>query len=390
MSKWGPLVNRYEADQQRKILSLDGGGIRGILTLEILLELERQLKSHLNKDDTFRLSDYFDYVGGTSTGAIIAAGLSLGMSVEQLLNFYEHKGESMFDKAFLLKRVKYFYNDGPLLKELKATFGGGDIDLKSGDFKTLLLVVTMNRSTDSPWPITNNPNAKYNDPKRLDCNLRIPLYQLVRASTAAPAYFRPETLQWDPNNPEKTFVFVDGGVTPYNNPAFLLYRIATQQPYGLNWKTGEKELLIVSVGTGSAPSPGVYDHLLETLKELPNNLMYAMQVDQDINCRTVGRCIFGAPIDRELGDMIPLDKEDKIFDLGSDANRHFSYVRYNADLSENGLEKLKLSHIDSDKVRQMDSVEYMPQLREVGKATGIQQVKVKNHFSHFLPKASQN
>lgn len=302
----------------------------------------------------------------------------------QLLDFYEQKGAAMFDKAFLLKRVKYFYNDGPLMKELKATFGSGDINLESGDFKTLLLVVTMNRSTDSPWPISNNPNAKYNVPNRLDCNLRIPLYQLVRASTAAPAYFRPETLQWDPTNAEKTFVFVDGGVTPYNNPSFLMYRMATQKPYGLNWKTGEKDLLIVSVGTGSAPSSGVYDHLLETLKELPNTLMYAMQVYQDINCRTVGRCIFGAPIDRELGDMVPLDSSDKILDLDSDANRHFSYVRYNASLTDEGLEDLNLSHIVSDDVRKMDSVEFIPQLREVGKAVGERQVKVKEHLRRFI------
>jgi len=384
MSKWGPLTARYENEQPRKILSLDGGGIRGVLTLEILLELENQLKKELKKDDNFRLSDYFDYIGGTSTGAIIAAGLSRGMSSMQLLDFYEQKGEAMFDKAFLLKRVKYFYNDGPLMKELKATFGAGDIDLQSGGFKTLLLVVTMNRSTDSPWPISNNPNAKYNAADRADCNLRIPLYQLVRASTAAPAYFRPETLQWDPKNPEKTFVFVDGGVTPYNNPSFLMYRMATQKPYGLNWKTGEKDLLIVSVGTGSAPSPGTYDHLLETLKELPNNLMYAMQVDQDINCRTVGRCIFGAPIDRELGDMVPLDGNDKILDLDSDADRHFSYVRYNANLSEEGLKDLGLTDIDSDDVRKMDSVEFIPQLREVGKAVGGKQVKVKEHLRRFI------
>ena len=383
MSIWGPLSNRYETLQPRKILSLDGGGIRGVLTLEILLELETQLKSALAKDDNFRLSDYFDYIGGTSTGAIIAAGLSRGMSVNQLLDFYEQKGEAMFDKAFLLKRVKYFYNEGPLMKELKATFGSGDIDLKSGEFKTLLLVVTMNRSTDSPWPISNNPNAKYNKQDRPDCNLRIPLYQLVRASTAAPAYFRPETLQWDPKDPEKTFVFVDGGVTPYNNPSFLMYRMATQTPYGLNWKTGEKDLLIVSVGTGSAPSPGVYDHLLETLKELPNNLMYAMQVDQDINCRTVGRCIFGAPIDRELGDMVPLDGNNKILDLGSDANRHFSYVRYNANLSDEGLKDLGVGHINSDEVRQMDSVKYIPQLREVGKAVGKKQVNIQ-HLAMFV------
>jgi uncharacterized protein len=386
MSKWGPQAARYENEQPRKILSLDGGGIRGVLTLEILWEVEKQIKKALQKDDSFRLSDFFDYIGGTSTGAIIAAGLSKGMSVTQLLNFYEAKGEAMFDKAFLLKRVKYFYNDGPLLQELKKTFGDGDIDMQSGDFKTLLLVVTMNRSTDSPWPISNNPYARYNEQSRPDCNLRIPLYQLVRASTAAPAYFRPETLQWDPKDAEKTFVFVDGGVTPYNNPSFLMYRMATQKPYGLNWKTGEKQLLIVSVGTGSAPSPGAYNNLLDTLKELPNNLMYAMQIDQDINCRTVGRCIFGAPIDRELGDMIPLNNDNEMLGLDSDANRHFSYVRYNANLSEEGLKDMGLAHIDSDEVRQMDSVEYIDKLREVGRKTGEMQVNVKDHFKYFVGK----
>lgn len=383
MSKWGPLAQRYEKKQPRKLLALDGGGIRGVLTLEILLEMEKQLKTEMKNDD-LRLSDYFDYIGGTSTGAIIAAGLSLGMRVQQLLDFYEQKGEAMFDKAFLLKRVKYFYNEGPLLKELKNTFGTGNIDLRSGNFKCLLLVVTMNRSTDSPWPISNNPDAMFNCDTNADCNLRIPLYQLVRASTAAPAYFRPETLQWDPNNPDKTFVFVDGGVTPYNNPSFLMYRMATQKPYNLNWETGEKKLFIASVGTGSAPSPGTYDHLLETLKELPNNLMYTMQVDQDINCRTVGRCIYGAPIDMELGDMVPMNDSNQVLPLDSDANRHFGYVRYNADLSQNGLDAAGLSHLESDEVRQMDSVKYIPQLREVGRTTGKMQVKVKEHFANFL------
>jgi len=384
MANWGSLAQRYEKVQPRKILSLDGGGIRGVLTLEILLEIENQLKAELKKDDSFRLSDYFDYIGGTSTGAIIAAGLSLGMSVNELLKFYEDKGEAMFDKSFLLKRVKHFYNDGPLLKELKNTFGEGDINIASDRFKTLLLIVTMNRSTDSPWPISNNPNAKYNKTDRPDCNLKIPLYQLVRASTAAPAYFRPETLQWDPNDPEKTFVFVDGGVTPYNNPSFLLYKMATQAAYGLNWKTGEKNLLIVSVGTGSAPSAGVYNNLLDTLKELPTNLMYAMQVDQDINCRTVGRCIFGAHIDRELRDMIPLDSNGQPLSMDTDANKHFLYVRYNADLSVQGLEEIGLSRIDSDEVREMDSVKYIPQLREVGKAVGKNQVNVREHFKFFV------
>ena len=389
MSVWGPLADRYDKDpagQQRKILSLDGGGIRGVLTLEILAEMERQLKQKLKKDDSFRLSDYFDYIGGTSTGAIIAAGLSLGMSVQQLLDFYQEKGAAMFDKAFLLKRVKYFYNDGPLARELKATFGDGNLQLSSGVFKCLLLIVTMNRSTDSPWPISNNPLAVFNNPANPDCNLKIKLYQLVRASTAAPAYFRPETLQWDPDNPEKTFVFVDGGVTPYNNPAFLLYRMATQPDYRLNWQSGEDKLLVVSVGTGASPSPGVYDNLLETLKELPNNLMYAMQTDQDINCRTIGRCTYGAPIDLEMGDLIPRSAPNSsgtdVLPLSTGLGRQFLYARYNADLSQQGLDKMGLSHIVSDEVRQMDSVKYIDKLREVGNKAG-KQVNMA-HFGTFV------
>ena len=384
MSVWGPLAERYETPQPRKILALDGGGIRGVITLEILAEMEQQLKQKLNKGDDFRLGDYFDYIGGTSTGAIIAAGLSIGMSVQELLEFYLNRGKDMFDKTFILKRWKSLYESGPLLDMLKETFGADtDLLVRNGKYKSLLLVVAMNRTTDSPWPISNNPKAKYNDESRPDCNARIKLFQLVRASTAAPVYFPPETLQWDPNNPEKTFVFVDGGVTPYNNPAFLMYRMATQPAYNLNWETGEDKLLIVSVGTGSAISAGSYDNLLEAAKGLPNNLLYAMQVDQDINCRTVGRCTYGAAIDRELKFMIPMDSEGNIIPLTQDTKRHFLYVRYNADLSREGLDEMGLVDIDSDDVRQMDSVKYIHELESVGKATAKQQVKM-DHFGKFV------
>ncbi|MEP7230818.1 MAG: patatin-like phospholipase family protein [Ginsengibacter sp.] len=383
MSVWGPLQQRYETTQPRKILALDGGGIRGVLTLEILAEMEKQLRQKLNKGDDFVLGDYFDYIGGTSTGAIIAAGLSIGMSVSQLLEFYIKKGKDMFDKNFILKRWKALYESGPLLKMLKETFGEDtDLMVRKGKYKSLLLVVTMNRSTDSPWPISNNPLAKFNDESLPDCNSRIKLFQLVRASTAAPVYFPPETLQWDPNDPEKTFVFVDGGVTPYNNPSFLMYRMATQSAYNLSWPTGEDKLLIISVGTGSAPSAGAYNNLLDAAKGLPNNLMYAMQVDQDINCRTVGRCTYGANIDLELKYMVPMDEKGNLVPLASDTKRHFLYARYNADLSRKGLDEMGLGNIDSDHVREMDSVLYIDQLRQVG-SKAAEQISME-HFGSFV------
>ncbi|MEO6288886.1 MAG: patatin-like phospholipase family protein [Ginsengibacter sp.] len=383
MSVWGPLQKRYETPQPRKILALDGGGIRGVLTLEILAEMEKQLRQKLNKGDDFVLGDYFDYIGGTSTGAIIAAGLSIGMSVEKLLEFYVKKGKDMFDKNFILKRWKALYESGPLLEMLKETFGEDtDLMIRKGRYKSLLLVVTMNRSTDSPWPISNNPLAKYNDESRPDCNSKIRLFQLVRASTAAPVYFPPETLQWDPNDPEKTFVFVDGGVTPYNNPSFLMYRMATQPAYKLNWDTGEDKMLIISVGTGSAPSAGSYNNLLDAAKGLPNNLMYAMQVDQDVNCRTVGRCTYGANIDRELKFMIPMNNDGTVIPLTNNTSRHFLYARYNADLSREGLDEMGLTNIDSNHVREMDSVLYIDQLRQVGQKAA-EQISM-HHFGSFV------
>jgi hypothetical protein len=376
MSDWGPLKERYLNKRPRKILSLDGGGIRGIITLEIPAKIESELRNRSGRGKDFRLCDYFDYIGGTSTGAIIAAGLSIGKSVQELLDFYIYQGKDMFDKNFIIYRWKALYESGPLLEMLKATFGADtDLMVRKGKYKCLLLVVTMNRTTDSPWPITNNPMAKYNDESRPDCNARIKLYQLVRASTAAPVYFPAETLQWDPNDPDKTFVFVDGGVTPYNNPAFLLYRKATQPAYRLNWETGEDKLLIVSVGTGAAPSEGEYKHILDTATGIPTNMMYAMQVDQDINCRAIGRCTYGEAIDRELGTMIPPEP------LSANTGKDFLYVRYNATLTRKGLDELGLLDIDPENVRKMDSVKYINQLQRVGKVAASQ-VNIE-HFGSF-------
>jgi hypothetical protein len=77
-------------------------------------------------------------------------------------------------------------------------------------------------SLAAPWPVSNNPAAKYNALDRIDCNLRIPLWQFVRGSTAAPTYFPPEVGKVG----EDEFIFVDGGVTMYNNPAFQLFLMA--------------------------------------------------------------------------------------------------------------------------------------------------------------------
>jgi Patatin-like phospholipase len=389
MSVWGALAERYEVQPgeeppPRKLLALDGGGIRGILTLEVLLRIERLLAEATGEGEKFRLCDFFDYVGGTSTGAIIAAGLARGMSAGELLDFYEQAGPAMFEKAGFLRRLRYFYRSQPLAEKLKKTFGE-QTNLLPENLKCLLLVVTRNVTTDSSWPISSNPLAKYNNPSRRDSNLKIPLWQLVRASTAAPVFFAPEVLKWDPNDPTKTFKFEDGGLTPYNNPAFLLSRMATQAPYNLNWKTGERNLLLVSVGTGAAPrlDADVYSkgNILGHVRNLPSALMYGAQVDQDINCRMVGRCVYGDNIDSELGDLVPRENGDAI-PLSQDLGRAFLYTRYNADLSSPWLDERGLGDIDPSKVAKLDSKDHIGDLRRIGRRVG-EEVKLE-HFGPFV------
>lgn len=391
--RWGPLYGRYSNPAPRKLLALDGGGIRGVLTLQILHRIEQLLGGG---NPAFRLCDYFDYIGGTSTGAIIAAGLARGMSTAELTDFYRRTGPEMFEKSHLFDRLRSMYQADPLRQQLQDVFGAGTT-LEPGHLRTLLLAVTRNVTTDSPWPVSSNPDARYNDPARRDCNSRIPLWQLVRASTAAPLFFPPEVLNWDPADPHKSFVFVDGGVTPYNNPAFLLYRMATQPAYRLEFPTGESRLLLVSVGTGAGATLGGTQPdstFIPALKDLPNALMYSIQVEQDVACRTTGRCTYGDVIDRELLDLVPRQGDDTgtldqrlarpAIPLTQDLGRAFLYVRYNADLSGTGLQRLGCGDLDGAQVAKMDNATpaNIEALVRVGTAAAAQVQAA--HFGPFV------
>jgi patatin-like phospholipase/acyl hydrolase len=376
------LRERIRAPGPKKILALDGGGIRGMMTVEILSAIEELLRDAQPqaKRDSFVLADYFDFVAGTSTGAILAACISLGMRVGKIRKFYVESGADMFDKSSLLKKWRYKYNDEGLANKLKHELKL-DTTLGSDRLRTLLMMVMRNATTDSPWPIWNNPKAKYNLRCREDgrprdnCNLDIPLWQLVRASTAAPVFFPPEVVKIG----QDEFVFVDGGITTYNNPSFKAFIMATTEPYHVNWATGEENMLIVSIGTGTNPNankdlaPGEMN-LLYNAGSLPSALMFAALNEQDLLCRVFGKCLVGDPLDREVGDLIGKK--------GPVSPKLFTYMRYNAELSEKGLPKLGLSDVKPEDVQQLDSTEHIKELQEVGQAVA-KQVKPE-HFKGFV------
>lgn len=401
------LDHKIKRDGKKKLLTLDGGGIRGIMTVEILAGLEAMLREKLGADDSFRLSHYFDYVGGTSTGAIIATCVSLGMRVSEIRDFYVANGEAMFDKAGLLRRFRYKYDDDRLAAKLREVLSVRDekgksvknskgevelLTLGSKQLQTLLLVVMRNATTDSPWPLSNNPHAKYNDPQREDSNLELPLWQIVRASTAAPVYFPPEVVKVG----RKEFVFVDGGITPYNNPAFLIFLMSTVGAYRLGWETGADRMLIVSVGTGSSPdanedlAPGEMN-LLYNAGSIPSALMYAASNEQDLLCRVFGDCRVGDQLDREVGDLVDREVEDLVDRESTAASasvpglrpKLFTYLRYNAELSRAGLDALGLPNVHPKQVQTLDAVDRIPELQEVGRAVVKSKMR-PGHFEGFL------
>jgi patatin-like phospholipase/acyl hydrolase len=380
------VQDKKDKQGPRKLLALDGGGIRGVMTLEVLAKLESELQAKLGRDASFVLADYFDYVAGTSTGAIIATCLSLGMRVDEIRSFYIDSGPAMFDKSNLITRYyRNKFDDQKLAAKLQAVIaqksGEPTATLGSPALRTYLMLVLRNATTDSPWPVSNNPAAKYNDPARPDSNLNLPLWQLVRASTAAPTYFPPEIITFKAGEKAYEFIFVDGGVTMYNNPAFQLFLMATLKPYKLEWPTGEDQMLLVSIGTGTAAdanknlTPGEMN-IIYNASSLPSAFMFAASNEQDFLCRVFGKCLSGGMLDREVWDM----KGDN--GQGPVSPKLFTYLRYNAELTREGLDALGLSHIEPRNVQQMDSVDHITELQEVGRAVA-KQVNLE-HFAGFL------
>ncbi len=189
----GKFREKLQATPKKKLLALDGGGIRGVITLEVLDRIEQIVRQKLGRSDAV-LADYFDYLGGTSTGAIIASCLSVGMTVDAVRRFYVSSGPDMFTRAGILRRFYNKFDQDKLADQLRDVFGA-NTNLGSDKLRTLLMLVLRNATTDSPWPISSNPAALFNDSSLGNCNLNLPLWQLVRASTAAPTFFPPELVQ---------------------------------------------------------------------------------------------------------------------------------------------------------------------------------------------------
>jgi len=347
-----------ENQRPKRILALDGGGIRGALTLGFLEKIEEILRERENNPNLL-LCDYFDLIGGTSTGAIIAAGLSIGRTASEIKDLYLGIGDKIFGKKYSLllnffKRSRAKFDFQPLEDALTEVFG--DITMGSDKIRTGLCIVTKRADTLSTWPILNNPDGKY-----FEKNKGMLLRKVVRASAAAPSYFVPQKI--DVGSGE-VGAFIDGGVSLANNPSLQLFLVATLKGFKYNWPTGADNLSILSIGTGTYkkkydPEKIAKKNLLGWASMIPEIFME----DANYLNQTIMQYMSTSPkpreIDSEIGDLA----DDKLT-----PEPLLSYIRYNVMLEENELNSLGLQYSREKIVslREMSDAKNKEDLYEIG------------------------
>ncbi len=202
----------------RRILTIDGGGIKGIFPASFLSTLEEAIND--------RVSNYFDLIVGTSTGGIIALGLGSGMTAKEILEMYEEFGEKVFSGNKIINILKHFfvskYNSIPLEKALRNKFG----DKKFGECNNRLVIPCTNLDTGEVHIYKTSHN------KRLEVDYKKEIVEIALQTAAAPTYFPPHI---DKSN----IPLIDGGIWA-NNPVSVAVVEAIAL---LNWDANKIKIL---------------------------------------------------------------------------------------------------------------------------------------------------
>jgi hypothetical protein len=232
-----------------RILSIDGGGIRGILPGTILQVIEEKIQVYTDNPEA-RLVDFVDFIAGTSTGAIIACGMLAPSSedpgrpkyqLKEIVDWYHQKGGAIFNKPFLHKLKSLWgildekYPNTPLKDALKEQFGD---NLVSGLLKPCLVTAYEIEARKSMF-ITQHNAAISPD---VDFLVR----DALLASCSAPTYFEAVKI---PSLSNEEHVLIDGGVFA-NNPAMCAYAEVRKLTFGDLIHPTSNDMLLVSFGTG--------------------------------------------------------------------------------------------------------------------------------------------
>lgn len=225
-----------------KILSIDGGGIKGVFPAHYLELVESELQNRI--DGKTKIYQHFDLITGTSTGGIIALALSLGIPASEIYNLYLDNAKNIFGKGkSFCRQIFNAKHDNRFLENLirskfQEYFDEKDPRLIDAKTHVCIPIYDLNRGNPSVLKSKYHPNFIK--------DYHIPMYQAAMATAAAPTYFNSYSVEYkDLNGVNKQFSNkVDGGVMA-NNPTLVAFLEATK-----SFGKEIKDLEILSLGTG--------------------------------------------------------------------------------------------------------------------------------------------
>lgn len=226
-----------------KILSIDGGGIKGVFPAMFLMLLEEELKNRT--DGKTKIYQHFDLITGTSTGGIIAIALALGIPAKDIYELYLENAEKIFGKkkCFFFGQIINSAHERDVLEQLvkkKFEEANGGIEPRLNDCKTDVCIPIYDLIQGNPSVL----KTKYHPAFERDYH--IPAYQAAMATSAAPTYFDPYSATYKDLNgvTQKIANKVDGGMMA-NNPTLVAFLEAIKA-----FKKEISQLEILSLGTG--------------------------------------------------------------------------------------------------------------------------------------------
>lgn len=202
-----------------KMLCLDGGGIRGVFAVSILLEIEKEYNQPV--------SELVDLVAGTSTGSIIASSISIKKPMEEVLTGYKVFGKKIFTRQAKVGLFKSIYSDRHLRRFIMQAFG----NRRMADITSPLLIPAVDLTHGRPFVHRSNFGNKAAK------DLSIHLWDAVLSSCSAPVYF-------PPNNIGNDYLSIDGGLWA-NNPSMVCITEGLEY-----FKMNLEDMEILSIGTG--------------------------------------------------------------------------------------------------------------------------------------------
>lgn len=210
-----------------QILSLDGGGIKGLFSAAVL--------AHVEEDLNITITDHFDLIVGTSTGGIIALGLGLGLRPKQVVDFYAEKGAAIFRNRLGLRRATHWFFRKYPQTSLRDALRSPDVfgDKKLGDSKKRLVIPSYNLGEDDVY-LFKTPHHE-----RLRRDWQVPAWKVALATSAAPTYF-PLCCHVD------RIRYVDGGIWA-NNPTM----VGITEAVGV-LGVGLDEIAVLNLGTSDS------------------------------------------------------------------------------------------------------------------------------------------